>query len=162
MRMEVQDKVFSYNLYTAQEQLADKAEERKDENKDAKIKATQQEGVLVEISEEGYKELQQDADEIDNVEEEKRSGKVAVNEGKRLRQIAAAKTPDQIQLVISLLQGDVSDCQAGLTTGMCDEAELKKAKALLQKAIQKKGELIGTSEEEQESEPDVFGLTLLM
>ena len=35
---------------------------------------------------------------------EKRSGKVAVNEGKRARQIASAKTPAQIQIVISLLK----------------------------------------------------------
>ena len=72
---------------------------------------------------------------------EKRSGKVAVNEGKRARQIASAKTPAQIQIVINLLKKDVSDCESGLSNDMCDENEVKKAKALLQKAMERLSEV---------------------
>lgn len=65
---------------------------------------------------------------------ESQGGKVAVNEGKRARQIAAAATKEQVQQVLALLQKDMSDCKAGLEQGMCDETEIAKVEALLSKA----------------------------
>ena len=91
-----------------------------------------------------------------------RSGKVAVNEGKRARQIASAKTPAQIQVVISLLKKDVSDCENGLSNDMCDENEVKKAKALLQKAMERLSEVSGNEEEQAEEHQGSFLINMLM
>ncbi len=93
---------------------------------------------------------------------EKRSGKVAVNEGKRARQIASAKTPAQIQIVISLLKKDVSDCESGLSNDMCDENEVKKAKALLQKAMERLSEVSGKEQEQEEESQSSFLINMLM
>ena len=65
---------------------------------------------------------------------EEQGGKVAVNVGKRMRQIAAAKSRGQLQQVLSLLQKDLSDCKAGLEKGWCDESEIAKVEALISKA----------------------------
>ena len=97
--------------------------------------------------------------ETDN---EKRSGKVAVNEGKRARQIASAKTPAQIQIVINLLKKDVSDCESGLSNDMCDENEVKKAKALLQKAMERLSEVSGKEQEQEEESQSSFLINMLM
>lgn len=76
-----------------------------------------------------------DAVEQDNEEaSEQNSGKVAVNEGKRARQIAAATCQDDIRQVIALLQKDMADCKAGLEKGWCDESEIAKVQALLSSA----------------------------
>ncbi len=93
---------------------------------------------------------------------EERSGKVAVNEGKRARQIASAKTPAQVQIVISLLKQDVSDCENGLSSGMCDEDEVKKAKALLQKAMDRLSEVSGNDQEQEEESQSSFFINMLM
>lgn len=65
---------------------------------------------------------------------EQHGGKVAVNEGKRARQIAAATCQDDIRQVIALLQKDMADCKAGLEKGWCDESEIAKVQALLSSA----------------------------
>ena len=65
---------------------------------------------------------------------EKQGGKVGVNEGKRMRQIAAAKSRGQVQQVLALLQKDLADCKAGLEKGWCDEAEIAKVEALISRA----------------------------
>lgn len=93
---------------------------------------------------------------------EKRSGKVAVNEGKRARQIASAKTPAQVQIVISLLKQDVADCENGLSNGMCDENEVKKAKALLQKAMVRLSEVSGNEQEQEDESQGSFLINMLM
>ena len=85
----------------------------------------------VEISAEGRLAAQRAKDDEPS---EKTSGKVAVNEGKRARQIAAAATKEQVQQVLALLQKDMSDCKAGLEQGMCDETEIAKVEALLSQA----------------------------
>ncbi len=72
-------------------------------------------------------------DESEEVSESQ-GGKVAVNEGKRARQIAAAATKEQVQQVLALLRKDMSDCKAGLEQGMCDESEIAKVEALLSQA----------------------------
>ena len=93
---------------------------------------------------------------------EERSGRVAVNEGKRARQIASAKTPAQVQIVISLLKQDVADCENGLSSGMCDEDEVKKAKALLQKAMDRLSEVSGNEEDQEEESQGSFFINMLM
>lgn len=65
---------------------------------------------------------------------EKQGGRVGVNEGKRARQIAAAKSRGQVQQVLALLQKDLSDCKAGLEKGWCDESEIAKVEALINQA----------------------------
>ena len=132
----------------------------------------------IEISEEGRRSIQekeetraeeaakeetaskpQDAGQGDS---ERRSGKVAVNEGKRARQIAAASTPEQVQMVIELLNKDLSDCEAGLDQGMCDENEVAKVKSLLQKARQRLNEVSGQEEQEEGQGIDAFAIASLM
>lgn len=93
-------------------------------------------------------------------EEEKKSGKVAFNQGKRARQLAAAKTPSQVQIVISLLKQDLSDCEAGLESGMCDENEVEKVKAMMAKAMERLSEVSG--KEQEEEGPDTFLINMLM
>lgn len=79
---------------------------------------------------------------------ESKGGKVAVNQGKRARQIAAAKSRDQVQQVIALLQKDMADCKAGLENGLCDEAEIAKVQALLQSAQARLSQVPQQAEEE--------------
>lgn len=110
------------------------------------------------------KEEAEAADREKSEEGEKRSGAVVVNVGKRNRQISAAKTLSQIQMVLSLVQKDVSDCKSGKEQGMCDDDEIAKAEALLQQAQEKLSEIRGQSDEElEENEKDMsFYTTLLM
>ena len=95
---------------------------------------------------------------------EERKGSVAVNVGKRGRQIAAAKSMSQIQMVLAMVQKDVSDCKNGKQQGMCDDDEIAKAEALLEQAQAKLSEIRGQSSEEQaENEKDQsFYTTLLL
>ena len=95
---------------------------------------------------------------------EKRSGAVVVNVGKRNRQIAAAKSMSQIQMVLSMVQKDINDCKSGKEQGMCDDDEIAKAEALMKAVQSKLSEIRGqSSEEQEESEKDTsFYTTLLM
>ncbi len=123
----------------------------------------------IEISEEGRRSMEEAAREEEELksqdmeqgESEKKTGKVAVNEGKRARQLAAASTPEQVQMVIELLNKDLSDCEAGLDQGMCDENEIAKVKSLLQKARQRLNEVSGQEQEEGQG-IDAFALASLM
>lgn len=102
-------------------------------------------------------------DAVENEEEsvsEEQGGKVAVNEGKRMRQIMAAKSRGQLQQVLALLQKDLSDCKAGLEKGWCDEAEIAKVEALLNKAKARMSEV--PQEAEQEGGLDEFAMASLM
>ncbi len=62
---------------------------------------------------------------------------VSVNEDKRRRQIAAAATKDNIEEVLRLLQIDLEQVEDGLQKNMCDEAEVKKVKKLIEEAKQR-------------------------
>lgn len=92
---------------------------------------------------------------------EKQGGKVAVNEGKRLRQIAAAKSRGQIQQVLALLQKDLSDCKAGLEKGWCDESEIAKVEALISRARERMSQVPQESQENQGG-LDEFAMASLM
>ena len=132
----------------------------------------------IEISEEGRRSIQekeetraeeaakeetaskpQDAGQGDS---ERRSGKVAVNEGKRARQIAAASTPEQVQMVISLLKKDLSDCENGLANDMCDENEVRKVKAMLAKAQERAGQVAQNADDEKQEGDNSFLINMLM
>lgn len=92
---------------------------------------------------------------------EKQGGKVAVNEGKRLRQIAAAKSRGQVQQVLALLQKDLSDCKAGLEKGWCDESEIAKVEALISRAKERMSQVPQESQENQGG-LDEFAMASLM
>lgn len=113
---------------------------------------------------EGYQGMKISIDENGEMETETYGGKVAINEGKRLRQIAAAKTPAQIQMVLSLLNVDLSDVKRGKAQGMCDDDEIAKAEALIQQAQQRSSQIQAQSDDElAEAEKDMgFYNTLLM
>ena len=105
-------------------------------------------------------EVKQESD-TDSVDSEKQSGKVGFNEGKRARQLAAASTPEQVQMVIEMLNQDLDDCEAGLKQGMCDENEVAKVKAMLQRAHQRVNEVSGQEKEEGQG-IDAFAIASLM
>lgn len=111
---------------------------------------------------EGFQGMRIKIDKDGNMESESWGGRVAVNEGKRLRQIAAAKNPAQLQMVMGLLNGDLSDCESGLSMGMCDENEVAKVKALIQKAQQRMAELSGSDASSEEDAMDTFSINMLM
>lgn len=95
-------------------------------------------------------------------ESERQGGAVAFNAAKRARQLAAASSRAQVQAVLSLLRQDLSDCKYGVENGMCDQAEVDKVKAMLQKAQQRMSEL---SQDEGQEEPggfDAFAIASLM
>ena len=89
------------------------------------------------------------------------SGKVAVNEGKRARQIAAAKDQAQIQQVLALLRKDLSDCKAGRENGWCDDSEIAKVEALISRAQARISEVPRKSDESQGG-LDAFAMASLM
>ena len=116
---------------------------------------------------EGYQGMSVKIDENGEMETETYGGKVAVNEGKRLRQIAAAKNPAQIQMVLSLLNTDLSDVKRGKEMNMCDDDEIAKVEALIQQAQQKSSQIqaeeVGSEEKKEENDQDMsFYTTLLM
>lgn len=90
------------------------------------------------------------------------SGKVGFNEGKRARQLAAAKTTEHVQTVMGILQKDLADCQEGLQNGMCDENEVNKVKAMIAKAQQKMGEVSSSEGEKNEADENAFAMSMLM
>ncbi len=94
---------------------------------------------------------------------EEQGGKVAVNVGKRMRQIAAAKSRGQLQQVLSLLQKDLSDCKAGLEKGWCDESEIAKVEALISKAEARMSQVPQESgQEKDQGGLDEFAMASLM
>ena len=82
-------------------------------------------------------EMISDTEEESEQTSESSKTTVAVNEGKRARQIAAAKCQSDVRQVIALLQQDMAECKAGLEKGWCDESEIAKVQALLNSAQSK-------------------------
>lgn len=115
----------------------------------------------LEISPEGRLAAAQEQDDPETSEEQ--SGKVAVNEGKRMRQIAAAKSRGQLQQVLALLQKDLSDCKAGLEKGWCDESEIAKVEALINRAKDRMSQVPqNDGPENEEAGLDEFAMASLM
>lgn len=97
----------------------------------------------------------------DAITTESYGGSVGFNEGKRARQLAAAKTIENVQTVMSILQTDLKDCQSGLENGMCDENEVNKVKAMIEKAKQRLAEVSG-NENISYADENAFSMSMLM
>lgn len=95
-------------------------------------------------------------------EDKKPTGKVAFNQGKRERQLASAKTPEQVQMVMSLLKKDLSDCESGLANDMCDENEVRKVKAMLAKAEERMAQVSREGNSEKQKGDNSFLINMLM
>lgn len=93
---------------------------------------------------------------------ERQGGAVAFNAAKRARQLAAASSRAQVQTVLSLLNQDLADCKYGLENGLCDQAEVDKVKAMLQRAQQRMSEVSQNEEQEQTGGFDAFAIASLM
>ncbi len=93
-------------------------------------------------------------------ESESMGTKVAVNVGKRARMIAAAGTKSEVQTVMQILQGDLSDCQNGLKNGWCDESEVAKVESLIEMANQRMSE-VARNEENDSSGLSAFQMSML-
>lgn len=105
---------------------------------------------------------EKEAGEAKNEEDGKPSGKVGFNAEKRARQLSAASSPDQVRIVMNMLNKDLSDCEMGVSNGMCDENEVAKVKAMLQRAEQRMSEVSGNKESEQEKGFDEFAISMLI
>lgn len=147
--------------------LAEKKASKKAEYKKAEEKKKQKEhektiyqsgdgAVTLELSKEA---LTAQADE--KITTESYGGSVGFNEGKRARQLAAAKTVKNVQIVMNILQTDLRDCQAGLENGMCDENEVNKVKAMIEKAKQRLAEVSG-NEDSSYTDENAFSMSMLM
>lgn len=101
------------------------------------------------------------AQEKEKETSESHGTKVGFNEGKRARQLAAAKTTENVQVVMLLLQKDLADCEAGLQQGACDENEVNKVKAMIAKAQQRLGE-VSSEGESNEADENAFAMSMLM
>lgn len=66
---------------------------------------------------------------------------VTFNEAKRARQLSAAKTVEDVQSLLNLLQIDLQQCEDGLKKNFCDEEEVKKVKAMIERAEKKFNEV---------------------
>lgn len=75
------------------------------------------------------------------VETETCSGTVIFNEGKRAAQIAASMTNTDINMIMNILNKDLSDCENGLKNGFCDENEVNKVKTMIKNAQSKQLEI---------------------
>lgn len=92
----------------------------------------------VEISEECLAAL--------NEKKEKISGKVAFNESKRARQLAAANSKNKVRSLINLLQTDLEQCEEGLKNNWCDAEEVEKIKKMIEQAEKHLSEVDDTEE----------------
>lgn len=80
-------------------------------------------------------------DNLGKKSDEKSNGKVGFNDAKRARQLAAAQTKDEVRAILELLQDDLEECKDGLAKNMCDESEVKKVEAMIERARKKLNEV---------------------
>ena len=111
--------------------------------------------------EENGMQAQESAEEVPEISE-REGGKVAVNVGKRMRQIAAAADRSQLQQVMELLKVDMADCKAGLEKGWCDESEIAKVESLIARVKEKMSQVPHTSDNESAGGLDAFAIASLM
>lgn len=111
--------------------------------------------------EENGKQTQETSEEVPETSE-REGGKVAVNVGKRMRQIAAAADRSQLQQVMELLKIDMADCKAGLEKGWCDESEIAKVESLIARVKEKMSQVPQTSDNENAGGLDAFAIASLM
>ena len=89
----------------------------------------------------GFQGMQITVDENGEVTSASSKSTVSINEDKRRRQIAAAATQGDMQTVVTLLEQDLQQVEDGLKQNMCDEAEVAKAKKLLELARERMAKL---------------------
>ena len=65
-------------------------------------------------------------------------------------------------MVLSLLKQDLADCENGLANDMCDENEVRKVRAMLQKAQERMSEVSGKGQEQEEESQGSFLINMLM
>jgi len=94
---------------------------------------------------EGTKDREASSDE----ESETVSGKVGVNVGKTARKISAAKTKEQLRMVMAEIKSDAQVVKAGIEKGWCDETELDKVEMLMSMAQNRMGQV-----EDREATPE--------
>ena len=85
--------------------------------------------------------LNMKSDKDQSKQTDKPTGKVVFNESKRSRQLAAAKSADDIKQLLELLKTDLEDCENGLKNEWCDEAEVEKVKKMIERAQKRMNEL---------------------
>ena len=89
----------------------------------------------------GFQGLTVTIDENGEASLESSKSTVGINEEKSRRQIEAAATKGDMRAVITLLEKDLQEVEDGLKKNMCDEAEVEKAKKLIELAKQKLSQL---------------------
>ena len=93
-------------------------------------------------------------------ESESMSVSVGVNVGKTARKIAAAKTREQLRMVISEIRNDMQVVKDGMEKGWCDESEMDKVNMLMSMAQNRMGQV-----EDREATPEeenAFSMASLM
>ena len=110
----------------------------------------------------GYQGMKITIDKDGKMETETYGGSVTFNEAKRARQLAAAKMPENVRMVLGLLAKDLSDCENGLKNGMCDEDEVAKVRAMIAKANQRMREVSSLENTDKKEEVDTFSINLLL
>ena len=112
-----------------------------------------------EIKKEEIAEMEETEEETEK-ESSSMSVSVGVNVGKTARKIAAAKTKDQLRMVISEIRNDMQVVKDGMEKGWCDEAEMAKVEMLMSMAQNRMGEV-----EDREATPEeenLFAMASLM
>lgn len=110
----------------------------------------------------GFQKMEIHIDEEGNTEYEISGGSVVFNQAKRARQLAAASTPAEVRMVLGLLTNDLTDCKSGLAKGMCDESEVQKVMAMLQKAQQRMTEVSADDNKDNNNSSSSFYINMLM
>ena len=95
-------------------------------------------------------------DDEGNLTLESSGGKVAFNESKRARQLAAAQSVADVQALMNLLQTDLEECEEGLKNNFCDETEVEKVKKMIERAKQRMGEVEKNPPEKNFSTVDIL------
>ena len=88
------------------------------------------------------------------------STSVGVNAGKMARKIAAAKTKEQLRMVISEIRSDMRVVKDGMKKGWCDKSEIAKVEMLMSMAQNRMGQV-----EDREATPEeenAFSMDSLM
>ena len=143
----------------------EKLEERKEAEKELKEHFGDRfKGLHIRWLEEDTKseEITETEEKEDTTEEESEtvSGKVGVNVGKTARKIAAAKTKDQLMMVIAEIKGDMQEVKDGMEKGWCDESEMDKVNSLMAMAQNRMGQV--EDREATPQEENMFALASLM
>ena len=85
---------------------------------------------------------------------------IGVNVGKTERKIAAAKTKEQLRMVITEIRNDMREVKVGMEKGWCDEAEMDKVNMLMSMAQNRMGQV--EDREATPQEENLFAMASLM